>query len=57
MFKFNKEKMIDHRKKLDESKNKLMLVILEKFPDITEDEIDEMLMNNMILIREELWKK
>ena len=57
MFKFNKEKMIDHRKKLDESKNKLMLVILEKFPNITEDEIDEMLMNNMILIREELWEK
>ena len=57
MFKFNKEKMIDHRKKLDESKNKLMLVILEKFPNITEDEVDEMLMSNMILIREELWEK
>ncbi len=57
MFKFNKEKMIDHRKKLEESKNKLMLVILEKFPDITKDEVDEMLMSNMILIREELWEK
>ena len=57
MFKFNKEKMIDHRKKLDESKNKLMLVILEKFPDITKDEVDELLMSNMILIREELWEK
>lgn len=57
MFKFNKEKMIDHRKKLDESKKKLMLVILEKSPDITEDEIDEMLMSNMVLIREELWEQ
>ena len=57
MFKFNKEKMIDHRKKLDESKKKLMLVILEKFPDITEDEIDEMLMSNMVLIRDELWEQ
>ena len=57
MFKFNKEKMINHRKKLKENKNKLMLVILEKFPDVTEDEVDEMLMNNMVLIREELWEK
>ncbi len=57
MFKFNKEKMINHRKKLDESKKKLMLVILEKSPDLTEDEIDELLMSNMILIREELWEK
>ena len=57
MFKFNKEKMINHRKKLKESKNKLMLVILEKFPDVTEDEVDEMLMKNMVLIRDELWEK
>ena len=56
MFKFNKEKMIDHRNKLEESKNKLMLVILEKFPNVTEDEVDEMLMNNMVLIRDELWE-
>ena len=57
MFKFNKEKMINHRKKLEERKNKLMSVILEKFPDITEDEVDEMLMKNMVLIRDELWEK
>ena len=57
MFKFNKEKMREHRKKLKESKNKLMLVILEKFPDVTEDEVDEMLMKNMVLIRDELWEK
>ncbi len=57
MFKCNKEKLIDHRKKLDESKNKLTLVILEKFPDVTEDEVDEMLMSNMVLIRDELWEK
>ena len=57
MFKFNKEKMINHRKKLEESKNKFMSVILEKFPDITEDEVDEMLMKNMVLIRDELWEK
>ncbi len=55
MFKFNKEKMINHRKKLEESKNKFMSVILEKFPDVTEDEVDELLMSNMILIRDELW--
>ena len=57
MFKFNKEKMLEHRKKLEESKNKLMLVILEKSPDLTEDEIDELLMSNMVLIREELWNQ
>lgn len=57
MFKFNKEKMINHRKKLEESKNKFMSVILEKFPDVTEDEVDEMLMSNMVLIRDELWEK
>lgn len=57
MFKFNKEKMINHRKKLEESKNKFMSVILEKFPDVTEDEVDEMLMKNMVLIRDELWEK
>lgn len=56
MFKFNKEKMREHRKKLKESKDKLMSVILEKSPDLTEDEIDELLMSNMILIREELWE-
>ena len=56
MFKFNKEKMREHRKKLKESKNKFMSVILEKNPYITEDEVDEMLMNNMVLIREELWE-
>ena len=55
MFKFNKEKMINHRKKLEESKNKFMSVILEKFPDVTEDEVDEMLMKNMVLIRDEFW--
>lgn len=57
MFKFNKEKMINHRKKLEESKNKFMSVILEKFPDVTEDEVDEMLIKNMVLIRDELWEK
>ena len=57
MFKFNKEKMINHRKKLEESKNKFMSVILEKFPDVTEDEVDEILMKNMVLIRDELWEK
>ena len=56
MFKFNKEKMREHRKKLKESKNKLMSIILEKYPNVTEDEIDEMLMSNMVLIREELWE-
>ncbi len=56
MFKFNKEKMINHRKKLEESKNKFMSVILEKIPYITEDEVDEMLMSNMVLIRDELWE-
>ncbi len=30
MFKFNKEKMREHRNKLEESKNKLMSVILKK---------------------------
>ncbi len=57
MFKFNKEKMREHRNKLEESKNKLMSVILEKFPDVTEDEVDEMLMSNMVLIRDEFWEK
>lgn len=33
-----------------------MSVILEKIPYITEDEVDEMLMINMVLIRDELWE-